>query len=156
MAIEHVVSGPVIVTFDAVPLGYSRDGVRVEIAPRWLDVHSDDFGGEAGAPSDSQLMGAMATITAELTKFDAALVAALTSFEESGTAGTLPTLGSFVRQSQLAATLLLNGSIQDWTFATAFLRRPMDFNAGMRYQTWTMGWEAWIDAAATRVLLALA
>lgn len=156
MAIQHNVAGPVIVTFDAVELGYARDGVRIEFHPRWLDVHSDDFGGEAGAPSDAQMMGGIAIVTAELTKYDHDFVKVLTSFEESGATGTFPAFGTLVKQGGLYSTLLLNGANQDWTFAQAFLRRAQDVNVGTKFSTFMLGWECWVNTAAARVLMTIA
>lgn len=155
MAIQHEVAGPVIVTFDSLQLGYTRDGARIRLEPKWGDVHSDDYGGAGGAPADSQLLGALAHVTCELTKYDVAEIRKLTAFGEdpaSATAFTLPTLGTLVRQENKTQTLLLDGVNEDWTFSTAFVRQAIEVNKGTRFSTLMCGFECWIDAAATRVL----
>lgn len=152
MAITHNVAGPVIVTFNSVALGYSRDGVSIRIEPRYIDINSDDYGGAAGAPSDVQIVGAVAHITAEMPKFDNAECLKLTAFERAGTRGVLPQLGTLIRQESEYATLLLNGKNEDWTFDVAFVRQAIEVNKGTRYSTFVAGWEAWINNTSARLL----
>lgn len=152
MANLHRVCGPVIVTFNGVQLGYSRDGVNIRFEPRYLDIFSDDFGGQNGAPADAQFMGAIATVQAELVKYEQAEVHRLTSFEKSGTAGVLPQLGTLIRQEEEYATLLLNGKHEDWTFSVAFMRQPIEVNKGTKFSTLVCGWECWITNTTDRLL----
>jgi hypothetical protein len=135
-----------------VQLGYSRDGATVRIDPRWIDIPSDDYGGPSGAPSDAQIVGAIATVSVDLTKYDGAEIRKLTSFQPGGTAGTLPAFGTLVRQETKYATLLLDGSNEDWTFDQAFLRQAHEFNTGTRFSTYMLGWECWINNTSARVL----
>lgn len=157
MAIQHVVAGASIVTFQSYQLGYTRDGVRIRIEPKWNEIKSDDYGGEGGAPADQQLLGAEAIITCDLTKYDAALVEKLTAYAvlmAGATAGTIGALGTLVRQDSKTGTLLIDGD-KNYTFATAFCFDSHELNAGTKYQTWNLGFKAWIDAPATRVLMAI-
>jgi len=156
MAIAHAVAGPVIVTYNTVPLGYSRDGVSIRIEPKWGDIFSDDYGGQGGAPADTQLLGAVCIVTAEMPKYDAAECNKLTSFEKAGTAGTLPQFGTLIRQESEYATLLLNGKNEDWTFTIAFMRQAQEVNKGTKYSTFVAGWECWVSDAAARVLFTIA
>jgi len=156
MAIAHIVAGPVLVKYNEATIGYSRDGVTIRIEPRWLDVHSDDFGGASGAPADAQIMGAIATIQADLTKYDNAEALKLTSFEKAGAAGVLPQLGTLIRQESEFATLLLDGKNQDFTFDVAFMRQAQEVNKGTRFSTLVIGWEAWINNTTARVLFTVA
>ena len=158
MAIEHVVASKsgVLVAWNSVSLGYTRDGVRIRIEPRWGDIQSDDFGGEGGAPADTQLLGAIATITCEFTKYDAGEVRKLTSFEKAGLAGTLPSLGTLIRQDTEFASLTLTGSIETWTFSTAFPHESHELNKGTKFTTYTLGFEAWINNTTSRELFSVA
>lgn len=158
MAVQVEVAGPVAVQYQTSPvtLGYTRDGVNVTIEPRWIEIMSDDYGGQNGAPADAQLVGATARIQCEFVKYDKALVHALTAFAAGGTAFTLAALGTLTRQGSKLAPLVLNGANEDWTFAQAFPKTGQDFNKGTRYSTYNVGFEAWIDAPSTRVLASLA
>jgi hypothetical protein len=155
MAIQHQVAGPVIVTFNAAQLGYSRDGVQIRVEPKWGDIFSDDFGGAGGAPADAQLLGAICTVIAELTKYEKAEVHKLSSFEKAGTAGVLPQLGTLIRQESEFAALLLDGKNEDWTFSTAFLRQAQEVNKGTRFSTFVIGFECWINNTTARTLFTI-
>lgn len=152
MAIQHEVAGPVIVTWNGGQLGYSRDGVRVRIEPKWIDIPSDYYGGASGAPADAQIVGAIATVQCELTQYNKTLCHPLTSFYKAGTAGVLPTLGSLVRQGSGYATLLLDGTVEDWTFTVAMIRQGQEVNKGTRFSTFVCGFECWISDPVARTL----
>ena len=156
MAIEHKVAGPVTVKFNAIELGYSSDGVQIRIEPRWIDIHSDDFGGAAGAPADSQMAGALAFVTVDFVKYESAEVQKLTSFEKAGTTGVLPQYGTLMRQESEFATLLLDGKNEDWTFATAFVRQALEVNNGTRFSTFLVGFECWVNNSTSRTLFTIA
>lgn len=152
----HIVAGPVIVTWNAVQLGYSEDGVRVRFEPKWGDIKSDDYGGSGGAPSDTQFLGGIASVTADLVKFDNAEVLKLTSFEKAGAAGVFPQYGTLIRQESEYAVLLLDGKNQDYTFSQAFLRNAQEMNKGTRYTKYAVGWECWVNSATSRTLFTVA
>ena len=156
MAVEHVVAGPVTVKFNSTTLGFSRDGVTIRIEPKYGDINSDDWGGAGGAPADTQLLGATAAITADLTKYDRAECTKLTSFQKAGTAGVLPVLGSLIRQDALYSQLDLDGINEDWGFSIAFMRQAIEVNKGTKYSTFLIGWEAWLSTTAARVLFTIA
>lgn len=161
MAIQHFNLGPSVVYWDGANIGYSRDGVDVAVDPRWNDIPSDQYGGQGGAPSDSQLLGAIARCSAELTSFEKNIVLRLGSYNPETadlTAGvgeiTLPVFGSFVRQGDypLAKVLEIRGSNGRLKFPVAFLRNPQDMNLGTRATFYSCGWECWVDAAQSRKL----
>lgn len=156
MAIQHEVAGPVIVKWNGNSLGYSRDGVRIRIEPKWIDIASDDYGGASGAPADAQIVGAIATVQCELTKYDKAVCHALTSFFKAGTVGTLPVLGGLIRQGSGYATLLLDGTVEDWTFTVAMIRQGQEVNKGTRFSTFVCGFECWISDTSSRTLFTVA
>jgi hypothetical protein len=158
MAIEHIVAGPVIVTFQSQQLGYTRDGAKIRVEPKYGDVKSDDYGGEGGAPSDSQMLGAEAFVTCELTKYEAAQCNKLTAFGQTlaaATAGALAAFGTLMRQGSKTGTLLLDGVNEDWTFSVAFCHEAIEVNKGTKFTTFMCGFRCWVNAASTRVLLAI-
>ncbi len=151
MTIEHVVATNtgVLVSFAGNSLGYTRDGVRIRIEPRWGDVMSDDWGGEGGAPADTQILGEIATVTLDFTKYDKAFVQQLTSFSKNGSAGLLPAIGTLIRQDSEFGILILAGSIETWTFPVAFPREAYEVNKGTKFSTANVGFECWRDAPGT-------
>ena len=161
MAIEHHAAGCTHVWFNGNEYGLSRDGVDISIDPRWNDIPSDCYGGASGVPSDSQLLGATARVTAELTKFESARVRAAASMDPNALlpAGLgdvqLPAIGSFVRQgpSPLGGLLDLRGQAFRLSFPFSFLRMPQSFNMGSRASFYTIGWECWLSNETARVLM---
>src|SRR5690349_15679735 len=102
----HFTTGPSVVNWglsQGTDLGFSEDGARITLTPFFDNVHSDDFGGRPGPPSDSQLLGAIATIDIDFTKYVKAELDKLSAFQVNGQAGVLPSIGKFVRQDGLAA-----------------------------------------------------
>lgn len=136
-------------------LGYSRDGVHVRVEPRYIDINSDDFGGAAGGPTDVQIVGAVAHITAEMPKYDNVECLRLTSFELAGTRGVLPQLGTLLRQQQEMGILVLSGKHEIWTFPYAFVRQAIETNKGTRFSTFTVGFEAHINNSTSRTLFTI-
>lgn len=144
----HFTSGPVVIKFgltgNLIDLGFSEDGCRVTVTPFFDNVHSDDFGGRAGPPSDAQLLGAIATIDVEFTKYVKAELDKLSSFQVGGVAGLMPAIGKFVRQDALAAVLNLTGVNDTYSFPEAYLKRNYEINTGTKYRKYIVGWEAWM------------
>lgn len=149
----HFTSGPVVVTWNAIQLGFSEDGARISVIPRYSEIPSDDFGGREGYPTDAQFMGAIASIQLPLTKYVKSVCDALSRFNAAGVVaspvagnhGLLPPIGTFVRQDSLAASLLLDGVNEDITFATAFLRQNFEINSGTKWRTYMVGFECWMN-----------
>jgi len=177
MAVKHLVFGACSVWWGPeggtlVKVGYSRDGVSIRIEPRWGDIQSDDFGGEGGVPADSQFLGASATITAELTKYEDGTQASggsgggvtsnLSSFiNAASTLGTMPGLGTLVRGTALEGELVLTTGASGEvpvsgdhviTFTNSFLRGAQEVNKGTKYSTYIASWEAWANTASGQVL----
>ncbi len=154
MAVQHEFMGPALVKYQSTPvsLGYTRDGAQVRIEPKFIDVPSDDFGGQSGAPADAQSVGGIAQVTCELTKWDKSECYKLTAFVAAGTAFTFPAYGTLIRQSTKYAPLVLVGANETLTFPQAFPRQACEMNKGARFTSFMCGFEAWVDAAATRVL----
>ncbi len=145
----HFTTGPVVVSFAGYQLGYCEDGVQVAIQPRYDDIYSDDMGGRAGVPSDSQLLGATADLQLLFTKYQKQYLDNLSSFRSgaltSNAKGVLPPIGSFVRQDGLYSSLVLAGLNETLTFATAHPRRSLEINSGTRARRYVCGFEAWLN-----------
>ena len=156
MASTHFVTGSVLVSWGTASseaeLGYTRDGVQWSIQPMYLDVPSDDWAGQSGAPADSQLMGAIARINCEFTKYNKSNLDALSSFALGGSAGVLPTLGTLMRQETKTGSLILAGTNETKTFSTTFIRSAFEANAGTRYRSYMVSFEGWLNATSTRVM----
>ena len=146
MALEHVNSGPATITYNGIVLGFSQDGADITYRALWGDIHSDDFGGAGGAPSDTQLLGIIGSVTASLTKYDAAEVEKLASFTAGGNGNDLPTIGTFMRQENKTATLFIDGTKKKHTFGTSFPREPQSLNAGTKFSTYIVQFEFWINS----------
>lgn len=155
MSFVHFRSGPCIVVWNSVELGYTEDGVRMRIEPRYADVHSDNMGGLAGVPSDTQLLGAIAIVTTLFSKYVKAELDKLTSFEKAGTAGQLPEIGTFIKQDSEYAALELRGTKEEITFDTAFLRQGQEMNVGTNAKKYAVGFECWLTSSCTRTLFAI-
>lgn len=146
--------GATLVTFKTVELGYSIDGVNVQLNEKWYDLFSDDLGGLEGEPCDSQLLGADGMISVDFLKADQNEIERLSSFEGAGaggtgssTAGTLPAYGTFARQDGLAGSLILSAANKTITFPVAKLRGGQSFRAGTKARQWSANWVAWPDSS---------
>ena len=153
MAFEHIVAGPVTVSYNSVGLGFTQDGAIITYTPFFGDIHSDDWGGAGGAPADTQLLGTIASVALDMTKYDVAAVQALAAFSKGGGAdGDIPAFGTLIRQEGKFATLVLAGSIKTYTFLTAFPREPQSLNAGTKFSTFTLHFEMWLNSPESRSL----
>lgn len=145
----HFTTGPVVPTWNANQLGYCEDGVQISVIPKYADIYSDDMGGREGVPTDSQFLGATATIRLLLTKYNKTYCDNLSCFSQSALTsnakGLMPVLGSFVRQDGLSALLLLAGVNEQLSFATAFLRGGWEINSGTRSRRYICDFEAWLS-----------
>ncbi len=145
----HFTTGPVVPTWNANQLGYCEDGVQISVFPKYADIYSDDMGGREGVPSDSQFLGATASIRLLFTKYNKTFMDNLSCFSQaaltSGAKGLMPVLGSFVRQDSLSAVLLLTGVNEQLSFATAFQRGGWEINSGTRYRRYICDFEAWVN-----------
>jgi hypothetical protein len=126
----------------------------IDERPFYEDIRNDGFGGAAGMPSDVQYLGSIAIVTVNLNRFNAANVAALGDLDASQvlTAGTLPDIGSFVRQDTLWGGLYLTNGTETRVFAQSFLRQGRRFNVGTRHQVFSLVFECHVDDPCTMVL----
>lgn len=145
----HFTTGPVVPTWNANQLGFCEDGVNISVFPKYADIFSDDMGGREGVPSDSQFLGATAAVRLMFTKYNKTYMDNLSCFSQaaltSNAKGLVPALGSFVRQDGLSAVLLLAGTYESISFATAFPRGGWEINSGTKYRRYIVDFEAWLN-----------
>ena len=136
-----------IPTYD--PMGVNRESIPVVIEPKYLDVETDEYGGTDGVPADSQMMFATAKINLNLTKYDKAAIEdqwlSLDDVASQAVVGQLVEPGTFVRQEGIAKALRIVGTNWTTTFEVAFLRGGFELNAGTKYRTYVMNFEACIS-----------
>ena len=152
MAIAFHRTGPVQVYFNSVLLGVCEDRVDIVVQPFFDDIHTDHYGGLAGPFAERQFLGGIAQIQCMLTKYDETEVNKLSSFQQGGTLGTFPAIGSFVYQDNLYEQLDLKGTEETITFAQAHIAMAFSFNASSRHKRYQLGFIAKIDDACIRSL----
>ena len=152
MAIAFHRTGPVQVYFDDVQLGICEDRVDIVIQPFFDDIHTDHYGGLAGPFAERQFLGGIAQIQCVLTKYDETEVNKLSSFQQGGTAGTFPAIGSFIYQDGLYEQLDLKGTEETISFVYAHVAMAFAFNASSRHKRYQLGFIAKIDDACLRAL----
>lgn len=158
MAINFYSSGPALVVFDSVELGFTEDRVQVVVQPFFDDIHVDSWGGLAGPFADRQLLGAIAQINCMLVKFDDAAVQKLSAFIEQGVAvaGEIgdAKLGEFIYQDSKYATLELKTTLTSSSlkFEYAHVANAFEFNSSMRHRRYQVQFLARMDSPCTRVL----
>jgi hypothetical protein len=122
-------------------LGYTRDGATIRLDGYFLDVKTDDAGGEAGPPADVQWLGQTAMIGLELTRWDDAIAEKFVNrvFGQT-TAGSItvanaPT-GSLMITGSFGHRLCLIPSVgRAYNFPYAFFREAIEVNKGTKYST---------------------
>lgn len=152
-------TGPTLVTWQDLILGYSEDRVMLRIQPFWDMVHSDSYGGTAGPPADRQLLGAIVQVMAVLTTYDKESVDYLSTFS-SGYAligmGNLPPVGTFARETNgLMGVLYLQGRNEKRTFYNATLTESQELNSSARHRRYQVGWTCEVDDACAMQLMTI-
>ena len=152
MPLAITYTGPVLVNYNLVDLGYSRDGAQIRIQPQWDDIKSDCTGGERGVPLDRQFLGATARISLDLTKYELAEMQRLSTLYSARalnapaeTAGGTQTMGTLQRQENQGGPLLLSGVTHTIDFENAFVVDGMEWNVGTRASAYRISFEAWMD-----------
>ena len=162
MAVEHFKLGCAHLYFDSVEIGISSDGVDVGIDPRWNDIATDCYGGRSGPPGESQLLGAIVRVAAEITAYEKNKLHRFPAYNPDHAdlvngigEVAMPEIGTFVRQGNnpLGRTLDIRGTVGRLVLPFAFLRQPQDFNLGTKSSLWNVGWECWLDGVQSRKLM---
>lgn len=154
MAVQVNVSGAALIKVDTgashalETLGYTRDGAEVRLEGRYLDVPSDDAGGEAGPPTNVQYLGETAVIRLELTKFDPTVADKVQRLYgqllgKPGTPGTL----MFSDAGGYTFRLVIASPETPLNFPRCFLRDAVEVNKGTRFCRLLMVFEAHKDGS---------
>jgi len=152
MATQVNVSGAALVKVDTgashslETLGYTRDGVEVRFEARYLDVPSDDMGGEAGPPTEVQYLGEIAVIRLELTKYDPAVANKIQRLYDQ-TPGQPGTPGTLLFSAAETYRLVIDCADTPLNFPRCFLRDAIEINKGTRFSRLLMVFEAHKDAS---------
>ena len=163
--VKHHFAGPATVALAAntagtvgsfTDLGINRDAIPINIEVKFLDVPADDYGGEAGTPADVQILGGIATIDLELTKFELATIEKYLLGHLVTTAGTFEELGTFLRQQSKGFALKLTSTraVRQFDFGAFIGGQPSGVSQGVRYSSYRLSYRALLDAASTRKLYA--
>lgn len=122
-------------------LGFSRNGVTVSKNAFWLNVPGDANGGDDGPPIEVQLLGEIAMVRLELTKFDSAIITKLAARLRTFTEGTVPTPGNLVFANSYYYRLLLNNANDVINFPVAIPRGSYEKNRGTKWMTAVLEFE---------------
>lgn len=153
MATAIQVAGPVTCRTDTgaanalEDLGITRSGVEITFHPYFLDVPTDTFGGDHGAPEDIQYMGQIAVIRMHFTKFDTAVGDKIRAMLYGGTAGTIGTKGTLMRGQTKSYRLVLNCTTTPYNFPFMFFREPHEIGKGTKYSEWVVSGTAYENAS---------
>lgn len=122
-------------------LGYTRDGATIRLDGYFLDVKTDDAGGEAGPPADVQWLGQTAMIGLELTNWDhdvsEKIVNRVKSQQTPGsiTVANAPTGTLMIANSAYHRLVLIPSIGRSYNFPYAFFRDAAEINKGTKYST---------------------
>ena len=127
-------------------LGKTRNGADVTLQQFQIPVPGDDNGGDAGPPIDVQLMGQMAHIRLEFTKYDQTVMDKVKALVAGGTAGDMPPAGTLYIQDQKYTRLLLETTTNPLNFPIVVWQEPIQFNVGTRFTMTVLSGTAYPDA----------
>lgn len=147
---RHVSVGATLVSFANLDIGYAEDRVMIDEKPQWEDIRNDAFGGMAGVPSDSQFLGEVIFVQANINRFSPSNMESLAliapNFGGKANIGDFAgMMGVFARQDGLFEPLVLSNKTATLTFANALLKHGRKFNLGTRHQQVALLFECHID-----------
>lgn len=114
-------------------LGYTRNGADITLQSFQIPVPGDQNGGDSGPPIDIQLMGQMAHIRLEFTKYDDVVMNKVRALVAGGTAGDMPEPGTLYLQGQKYCRLLLHTTNNPFNFPRVVWQEPQQQNVGSRF-----------------------
>lgn len=141
---NHNIAGRALITYAAwesgsmstrVPLGYSLDGVRVNVQQFERPIFGDQNGGQDGPPVDYLLHGEIATVSFVLIDYTAATLKTLRSlittiYGQPPAPGTLVMGGVLGNDADNSIVLQIESANDPHSFPHAFWTNPWDFNLG--------------------------
>ena len=119
-------------------LGYTQNGASVRFNGFFLDVHTDENGGDDGPPTDVQYLGETADITLDFTKFDTTVADKIRPRIYGGSAGTVGSVGTLMSGSSSTYRLCINSPTTPLNFPVVIFREPIEINKGTKYSTWRL------------------
>jgi len=128
-------------------LGYSVNGVEVELRGYFGDVPGDEHGGDQGPPIDVQYFGEIAIVRFEMSKYDSAIAAKCEPRLLGGTAGQPGASGTLMFGDEKVYRLLLYNTGGPLNFPRAFPRGSIEVNKGTVFSRYRMEWECHKDAS---------
>jgi len=154
--VQIQVAGACLIKINATSvLGYTRDGVTIRQDGYFLDVKTDDTGGEAGPGADTQYLGESSLITMEFTKYDPAVLA-LISQRRAGdsttgtfTGGTAAATGSLQIQGSKSFALTITAVTTGFSrvYPLVVFREPIEINLGTKFSTVRIEGQAWTNGS---------
>lgn len=130
-------------------LGFTRNGADMTLQSFQLPVPGDQRGGDAGIPLDIQVLGQIAHIRLEFTKYDEAVMNKVKALVAGGTAGTfLPAdVGTLYVQGAKYTRLLVKTPNDPKNFPIVVWQEPQQWNAGTRFSMTVLSGTAYPDDA---------
>lgn len=131
-------------------LGKTANGAEVTKEAFHLNVPGDDNGGDDGPPIDIQILGEIARVRLELTKWDVAVSVLVEARAPSGTAGQ-PTnaavaAGTLMFTDGETFRLLLNTADTPINFPRAIPRGTIEINRGTKFSRLIIEFECHKDS----------
>jgi hypothetical protein len=125
-------------------LGYTVNGVDLEIRKHTFDVKADTGGGDDGGPVDIQVLGKEAIIRAELVSYDKAVLALIRKDADETTEGLLASAGKLMGAGGYFYRLLLTSPVENepWNFPTATLVDSYSVKLGTKRTVWNLTFRA--------------
>lgn len=115
-------------------LGYTVNGARIRDESFWDDVHGDQHGGDAGPPIEVLYLGKKASVTLELSKWDAAVADKIAARLWSSSPGVIGPIGTPVLAAGEAFRLVIHcAAAAGFDFRRAVPREPIEVNKGTRH-----------------------
>lgn len=151
----HFATGPTLVEFHDLELGYAEDRVQISEKPFWHEVKADSYGGAEGPPCDVQYLGALVYVQCLLNRFDEANLRTISRIDYGGPAsadGEMLPAGWYMRQDGGMEQLRLLSKEYTLTYSKAILRQGRQFSVGTRHQAFALMFECHVDNPCDAVL----
>lgn len=127
-------------------LGYTVNGVRIRDESFWDDVHGDQNGGDAGPPIEVIYLGKKASVSVELSKWDAAVADKIAARLWSSSPGVVGPVGTPILASGQSLRLVVQcAASPGFDFRRAVPREPIEVNKGTRHSVLMCVFDCYAD-----------